>query len=96
MIQTYQITNKKLPKHFNLYLIGHVLGTNLYIYRMHNKSKECIFIGNVQETLDKLSDKGFIKDATRRKIAKDGELAGVEDRMRTRWKQKRGIGHLIG
>lgn len=71
MIQLYQILAKKLPKHFDKYIIGTLLNPQLYIYRMSDTQKQKVFAGSADEVVDKLVDEEFLKDVER-KTSKNG------------------------
>lgn len=77
MMQQYQILVKKLPKHFDRYIIGKLLTPLLYIYRMSDTQKHKLFAGSADEVLDKLVDEEFLKDVER-KITKDGKSTSTE------------------
>ena len=92
----YQILTKRLPKHFDIYLFGHIIGRHLYVYRLHKPNKYCIFFGTLNKVLDKLCDKEIIKNATKRKVTKNGKPVTDEDRVRIRWNKRRRVDRIVG
>ena len=86
----YQIIDKKLPRHFDIYLYGYLIKNDLYIYQIHKRMKNCLFYGNLDALIKEIATN------VKRKVTKNGEPVTDEDRVRIRWNKRRRVDRIVG